>query len=403
MRLGNIFLRIVGVGVWIVVGLWHACCVADEPWVRHVIDDSLQGADGVRLGDFNHDGLLDVVTGWEESGIVRLYLNPGPSKSKLPWPCTTVGEGKSPEDAVPFDVDNDGTLEIVSCHEGKLKQVLVHKFVDLNSADGISKTEPQLAPILQRSNWNTTPVSQLDGQMWMFASPIKIRNGLRGLVLGSKGNNATLTLLIQPHSDSSEIAKWTVVKLRDCGWIMSIQNIDMDHDGDLDIVFSDRKSKSRAVAWLEQPNENAIGMQWAEHAIGATDTEPMFIDATSSRILVATRSMSWSEFRKGNLGVWIETKHDNPIDVPLGKAIRSLTADTVVLTANTKSDNSKTNQPGIWLKRSGGPWRPIGETNECKFDRMELIDLDGDGDLDVMTCEERQQLGVVWYENPGVK
>jgi len=42
---------------------------------------------------------------------------------------------------------------------------------------------------------------------------------------------------------------------------------------------------------------------------------------------------------------------------------------------------------------------PVG----IKFDRMELIDLDGDGDLDVLTCEERHNdrgLGVIWYENP---
>jgi hypothetical protein len=31
---------------------------------------------------------------------------------------------------------------------------------------------------------------------------------------------------------------------------------------------------------------------------------------------------------------------------------------------------------------------------------MELVDLDGDGDLDVLTCEERAGLGVIWYENP---
>ena len=35
-----------------------------------------------------------------------------------------------------------------------------------------------------------------------------------------------------------------------------------------------------------------------------------------------------------------------------------------------------------------------------KYDLLELIDLDEDGDLDVMTCEERERLGVVWYENP---
>ena len=31
---------------------------------------------------------------------------------------------------------------------------------------------------------------------------------------------------------------------------------------------------------------------------------------------------------------------------------------------------------------------------------MQLLDLDADGDLDVITCEEVDNLGVVWYENP---
>jgi hypothetical protein len=35
-----------------------------------------------------------------------------------------------------------------------------------------------------------------------------------------------------------------------------------------------------------------------------------------------------------------------------------------------------------------------------KYDLVELIDLDGDMDLDIVTCEERDNLGVIWYENP---
>ena len=42
---------------------------AEAQWQRHTIDNSSRGADGIRLADFNSDGRLDMVTGWEEAGI----------------------------------------------------------------------------------------------------------------------------------------------------------------------------------------------------------------------------------------------------------------------------------------------------------------------------------------------
>jgi len=38
-----------------------------------------------------------------------------------------------------------------------------------------------------------------------------------------------------------------------------------------------------------------------------------------------------------------------------------------------------------------------------KYDLVALVDLDGDGDLDVITTEETANLGVIWYENPTMK
>ncbi|MGB3587630.1 MAG: hypothetical protein WBA23_13870 [Tunicatimonas sp.] len=55
---------------------------------------------------------------------------------------------------------------------------------------------------------------------------------------------------------------------------------------------------------------------------------------------------------------------------------------------------------------SGWQHQPVSDTLGRKFDFAELIDLDQDGDLDVLTSEENNNsatqggLGVVWYENP---
>jgi hypothetical protein len=33
---------------------------------------------------------------------------------------------------------------------------------------------------------------------------------------------------------------------------------------------------------------------------------------------------------------------------------------------------------------------------------VELVDIDGDTDLEVVTSEQIEQLGIVWYENPTI-
>ncbi len=60
----------------------------------------------------------------------------------------------------------------------------------------------------------------------------------------------------------------------------------------------------------------------------------------------------------------------------------------------------------VLLKQTNsGEWKlsDLSGPSGIKFDLIELVDLDGDGDLDVLTCEERHDnrgLGVIWYENP---
>jgi len=60
----------------------------------------------------------------------------------------------------------------------------------------------------------------------------------------------------------------------------------------------------------------------------------------------------------------------------------------------------------MWMKYANSPaeqnWTAfdIAGLSGTKFDLVQPVDLDGDGDLDVMTTEETERLGVIWYENP---
>lgn len=88
--------------------LWVFSDQTNPVWTRHVIDDFSRGVDGVRLADVNGDGWMDVATGWEEGGQVRVCLHPGAAKAKQKWQAVTVGEVHSLEDPVFVDLDNDG-------------------------------------------------------------------------------------------------------------------------------------------------------------------------------------------------------------------------------------------------------------------------------------------------------
>ena len=129
------------------------------PWRCHIIDESSRGADGVKLADINGDGLMDIATGWEEGGVTRIYLNPGPDKSKSNWPMTTVGKTPSVEDAVFADLDGDGALDVVSCSEGGTKKIYVH-WSPNNRDDLLSAKKWQQAVL---------PSSLKHSQQWMFA------------------------------------------------------------------------------------------------------------------------------------------------------------------------------------------------------------------------------------------
>lgn len=372
-----------------------AAALTGKPWPRHTIDKSSQGADGVKLIDVNTDGRPDVVTGWEQGGVIRVYFNPSRVDSRSEWRQVTVGRVQSPEDAVFVDLDRDLAFDVVSSCEGRQQAMFVHwapKDPDRYWDDSAWTTE-------------VIPASK-NLMMWMFAMPLQVDGrGSIDIIAGGKGPGAALGWWEVP-SDARRLADWKWHPLRPVGWVMSIIPADMDGDRDIDILFSDRRDSGdrTGVYWLENPS-------WREHTVGSTGREVMFLDYADldsdgqMDVLAAVkpRDIHIHHRLSKDARQWRSETITVPALTGTAKSVRAtdVDGDGRVDLVYSAEQTPKEGSGVIWLTRDGRNVHDISGPKGVKYDLIELIDLDGDQDLDVLTTEENDGLGVIWYENPG--
>jgi hypothetical protein len=409
------------------VASWHA----HGQWTRHTIEagsTARDGADGARLGDLNDDGLLDVIVSLEESGLIRAYVNPGPDHVTGTWAAVTVGAAPDVEDSFFVDLDGDGRLDVISSEETG------------NAANPQGNVRVHFAPtsgdLADPGHWSQhEPITAAaDRTQWMFGQPLQV-DGQRGpdLIVGGKHNTgasgtpqSTLGWLAAPVDPRADPGGWTYHEIDRVGWTMSILTSDIDGDGDQDVVVSDRFGDDRGVRWLENPSLAPDGVAitdpWTPHAIGAVGREVGLIgmgdlDADGDQDVVVPTidgSLTWYQ-RSGPGGTdWVAHAITYPAGVGDGKAaaVADVNGDgqsDIVLTTGNADGLTGV----VWLEHGGDPtagqWliHDISGPDGSKFDLAQMVDLDGDGDLDLITTDEGQGagdfgLGVVWYENPTV-
>jgi FG-GAP-like repeat len=376
-----------------------------RPWIRHTIDNSSRGADGLKLGDVNHDGLADLVTGWEEDGSVRLYLNPGPIAAKKNWNFVEVGKVGSPEDALFFDFNTDGAMDVVSACEGNTKSIFFHHAPE-NSAH-----------YENAKDWKTFALPAAQGKtQWMFcdATQLDRRRGI-DLIAGSKNQNGAIGWFESPQNPN-DLESWRWHPICDAGWVMSLFARNMDGDLDLDLLVSDRKGASSGVFWLENPGPPLVDTNaWPKHWIGAKHQEVMFLneadlDGDGLRdVIAAVRPHELIFFQRQNSKGLSWRAY--PVELPKeageakGVAVDDINLDgkqDLVFTCEHAHQRSGVMWMEYEYSAMNSHWKAhdISGQQGAKFDQPQLIDLDGDGDLDVVTTEESTNLGLIWYENP---
>lgn len=370
--------------------------IGGDAWQRHTMDDTSEGADGARLRDVNGDGRPDVATAWEEGGVIRAYLHPGPGRVRAPWPRVTVGEVESPEDAVFVDLDGDGAYDVVSAAEGGTRTVFIHW----------APAEPDA--YLDSGAWTTEPIPATVGwTRWMFVLPMHV-DGKHGpdLIVGSKAPDAVVGWLEAPP-DPRDMAGWRFHKLYDASWVMTLMAEDMDGDGIDDLLFSDRKDPAtRGCWWIKRAEDGFVG---EPNYIGGREHEVMFMTRGDpagdgvERILACTAAQTLLIFTPGD-GGWREETLALPRDAGTGKGVAIGALSPGGRPSVVVSCEHAGGKHGVMrLDWEDGVWRfsQISGIGGTKFDMVRLVDLDEDGYPDVLTCEEQEGLGVFWYENPG--
>ena len=225
----------------------------EEPWKRHAIDPAHPRVQSLRLHDVNRDGRADLIATLPESREIRVYTHPPyvRVRAATAWPHVSISAICAAEDAYFVDLDHDGAIDILSaCPEPRPTALFVQWGPKW-------KAQPIPAP---------SPIVQ-----WALAIPFRFNHdGRTRVVAAGKLEYAELTLF-SPGANPRDLTQWTGKLLDVPGWTMSLIPVDMDGDGEEDLLMSDRKGSKSGVFWLEAPN-------WQRHTIGAANEEVMFVE-----------------------------------------------------------------------------------------------------------------------------
>jgi hypothetical protein len=420
-------------------------------WREHIIDDeaaggvAIRGGDGLKMADLDKDGYLDIVsvheadTSYDGSlqGYIRIAFG---SANPDRWTLVTLASGPeaaAAEDVSIADMNGDGYLDIVGACE------LAHIIYFQNPGTEIrtKRWERVIPPVANnRGSFIRVFAVDLDG------------DGKPEVVSPNKGAQGPRTT--QPASAISwfkingsplDGKNWVENELTKVVWPINSQPVDLDKDGDLDIIggsvaetrmilFENVGGKDAKAMFRERPiklagtsltgnrrpaNKNATDSLVSGFNLDFADLngDGRLDIVTFEFARIVGRSLVWLEQPTSLDGVWqLHAIGDYAPDEVVGFVLADINGDgrLDLMTGgysggsrDADTDRSPTAASGrlAWYENPGDaakPWirHDISRRRRGMYDQFVAQDMDGDGDLDFVTTRGNSSIydGVLWLE-----